>query len=100
MARCQRHTPTNGEDPVTQESDRPRYHAVTTGSSVETLDGQRIGTISEVRGQLFKIKTGRFQRDYWLRIDSVRSAAAGQNVVLNASKANLDDIKIVDPQLQ
>jgi len=50
-----------------------------------------------LRGELFKIKTPRFQRDYWLRVDSVRSATPGQSVILNASKANLDDIKIVDP---
>ena len=70
------------------------------GSTVETLDGQRIGVIAEVRAQLFKIKTGRFQRDYWLRVDSVRSAAANASVVLNVPRARLDDIKIVDPELQ
>jgi len=79
------------------ESARPRYQTVASGSPVDTLDGQRIGVISELRGQLFKIKTPRFQRDYWLRVDSVRSATPGQSVILNASKANLDDLKIVDP---
>ena len=79
------------------ESARPRYQTVVSGSPVDTLDGQRIGVISELRGQLFKIKTPRFQRDYWLRVDSVRSATPWQSVILNASKANLDDIKIVDP---
>ena len=97
MARATAYAGQTERIPVAQESERPQYHAVTIGSSVETLDGQRIGVISELRGQLFKIKTGLFQRDYWLRVDSVRSAVAGQNVVLNASKANLDDIKIVDP---
>ena len=43
-----------------QEGARPQYHTVAVGSSVETLDGQRIGVISELRGQLFKIKTPRF----------------------------------------
>jgi len=84
---------------VTTESERPQYRKVELGSSVATLDGQRIGVISEVHGQLFKIKTGRFQRDYWLRVDSVRSSEAGESVVLNVPKAKLDDIKIVDPQL-
>ncbi len=79
-----------------QEGARPRYHTVAIGSPVETLDGQRIGVICELRGQLFKVKTPRFQRDYWLRVDSVRSATPGQSVVLNASKAKIDDIKIVD----
>jgi hypothetical protein len=80
--------------------ERPQYHSVTLNSSVETLDGQKIGVICEVRGQLFKIKTGRFHRDFWLRVDSVRTSEPGQAVVLNVNKGNLDDIKIVDPQLQ
>lgn len=78
-------------------SERPQYHKVATGSSVETLDGQRLGVISEIRGPLFKIKTGRFQRDYWLRVDSVRSSETGASVVLSVPKTHLDDIKIVDP---
>ena len=80
-----------------QERARPQYRTVASGSPVDTLDGQRIGVISELRGQLFKIKTPRFQRDYWLRVDSVRSAEPGQTVVLSVPKAGLDDIKIVDP---
>ena len=84
---------------MASESERLGYKKVATGSTVETSDGQRIGVITEVRGQLFKIKTGRFQRDYWLRVDSVHSATANETVVLNVPKAKLDDIKIVDPQL-
>jgi hypothetical protein len=85
---------------VIEERQRLQYHQVAMGSAVETSDGQRIGAISEVRGNLFKIKTGRFQRDYWLRVDSVRSSANGGSVALNVPKARLDDIKIVDPELQ
>jgi hypothetical protein len=83
-----------------EEHQRIHYHQVARDSTVTTLDGQRIGVISEIRGSLFKIKTGRFQRDYWLRVDSVRSSEPGANVVLNEPKARLDDIKIVDPELQ
>jgi hypothetical protein len=72
------------------------YVSVTVGSEVRTLDGQKIGVIAELRGRHFKIKTGRFQRDYWLRIDSVRTAEPQQAVVLNVPKARLDDIKMVD----
>ena len=50
------------------------YAAVKAGSEVHTLDGQKIGVIAELRGRYFKIKTPWWQRDYWLRTDSVRSA--------------------------
>ena len=70
--------------------------AVLAGSEVRTLDGQKIGVVAELRGRYFKIKTGRFQQDYWLRTDSVRSAEPQQAVVLNVSKARLDEIKMVD----
>lgn len=49
---------------------------------------------------MFKIKTPRFQRDCWLRVDSVRSTSGNENVALNVPKAKLDDIKMVDPELQ
>jgi len=84
---------------VSSPTDRPQYHSVAVNSPVDTLDGQGVGVISEVRGQLFKIKTGRFHRDFWLRVDSVRSAEPGQHVILNVNMTKLDDIKIVDPEL-
>jgi uncharacterized protein YrrD len=85
---------------VSTQSERLGYKKVANGSTVETLDGQRIGVISDVRGDVFKIKTSWFQRDYWLRVDSVRSSSANESVVLNVPKAKLDDIKMVDPELQ
>jgi len=72
------------------------YLMVTVGSEVRTLDGQKIGVISELRGRYFKVKTSRWQRDYWLRADSVRSSGPDQGVVLNVPRARLDDIKMVD----
>jgi hypothetical protein len=70
--------------------------SVNVGTQVHTLDGQQLGVISELRGPYFKVKTKRFQRDYWLRTDSVRSAAPGQPVILNVPQERLDDIKMVD----
>jgi hypothetical protein len=85
---------------VTPDNGRFQYKKVAVSSTVETLDGQRIGVIAEIRGQMFKIKTPRFQRDYWLRVDYVRSSAPDASVILNVPKAQLDEIKVVDPQLQ
>jgi len=85
---------------VIPENGHIQYKKVAVSSTVETLDGQRIGVIAEVRGRLFKIKTQRFHRDYWLRDDYVRSSAPDQSVVLNVAKAQLEEIKVVDPELQ
>jgi hypothetical protein len=85
---------------VSSSAERPQYRSVVLNSAVETLDGQSVGVISEVHGQLFKIKTARFHRDFWLRVDSVRTSEPGHTVVLNVDKVKLDEIKIVDPQLQ
>jgi hypothetical protein len=85
-----------GAGRMSLDRDTNRYIAVTVGSEVRTLDGQHIGVIAELRGPYFKIKTGRFQRDYWLRTDSVRSAGPLEPVVLNVPKARLDEIKMVD----
>ena len=84
---------------MSSSTERPRYRSVSPDSSVATLDGHSVGVISEIRGQLFKIRTGRFHRDFWLRVDSVRTSEAG-GVVLNVNKDKLEDIKIVDPHLQ
>ncbi len=80
---------TSGEPPSS-------YTSVVVGSEVHTLDGAKLGVIAELRGPYFKVKTPRFQRDYWLRTDSVRTAGSGQPVVLNVPKERLDDIKMVD----
>ena len=79
-----------------RDGESPQYVTVPLGRSVQTLDNQVIGTIAELRGAYFKIQTPRFHRDFWLRTDSVRSAAPDHPVTLNVSKAQLDNIKIVD----
>jgi len=73
-----------------------QYVSVAVGNAVTTLDGKKIGVISEVRGTYFKIKTSRWQRDYWLRVDSVRSAQPQEPVVLNVPQSGLEGIKMVD----
>lgn len=72
------------------------YPEVAVGSTVQTADGKNIGAIAELKGRFFRIKTGRFQRDYWLRADSVRAAAPGQPVILNVPNEQLEAIKMVD----
>lgn len=81
------------------QNTRPDYLTVTVGSAVRTLDDQKVGTVSELRGSYFKIKTGFMQRDFWLRTDCVRTAVPNETVMLNVPKSGLDDIKIVDISL-
>jgi len=73
-----------------------QYASVAVGNAVTTLDGKKIGVISEVRGRYFKVKTPRWHRDYWLRTDSVRSAEPSESVVLNVPESGIDGIKMVD----
>lgn len=75
------------------------YRTVAVDSAVLTLDEQPIGVISEIRGMYFKVKTRWWQRSYWLRTDSVRSAEPGRPVVLSVPKVRLDDIKMVEEPL-
>lgn len=72
------------------------YRTVALDSPVLTLDAEPVGVVSEIRGMYFKVKTRWWQRDYWLRTDSVRSADPGQPVVLNVPKGDLDSIKMVE----
>jgi hypothetical protein len=69
---------------------------IAVGSAVQTLDDKRIGEVSEVRGEHFKVKTSRWQRDFWLRADRVQSAIPEQSVILNVDKAHLESVKICD----
>ena len=71
---------------------------VTAGSPVYARDGARVGKVKEVRGQVFKIETGLFQRDYWLPGASVASAAPDAVVTLGVDKNQIDAHKIDEPQ--
>jgi hypothetical protein len=72
------------------------YVKVTVGSAVQTLDDKRVGVVAEIRGDHFKIKTGWWQQDFWMRADRIQSAVPDHNVVLNVDKAHLEGVKICD----
>jgi hypothetical protein len=78
------------------EKQQVQYLKTAVGCAVQTSDGQRIGVVSEIRGEYFKINAGRWHRDYWLRSDCLRSVVPGEVVVLSVDKAGLDDTKIAD----
>jgi hypothetical protein len=72
------------------------YIKVTVGTPVQTLDNQAIGQVAELRGMYFKVKSHWWQRSYWLRLDSVRSAAPNLPVILNVPKVRLEEIKMAE----
>jgi len=75
------------------------YAQVKVGSEVRTLDGQKLGAVSELRNQYFKVQTPRWHGDYWLRSDSVRSVGTDQGVILNVPQSQVEGIKMVDIEL-
>lgn len=88
-----------GESMMDPKAPRNCYRTVALNSGVLTLDEQPIGVVSEIRGMYFKVKTRWWQRNYWLRTDSVRSSEPGQPVVLNVPRVGLEDIKMVEEPL-
>ena len=85
-----------GEADIWPEKESLPYLHVAVGTVVHTRDNHKIGVVSEVRGEHFRIKMPWWQHDYWLRSDSIHSAAPGEAAVLNVDKARLDEVKIVD----
>lgn len=72
----------------------PPILLVTAGVPVYTADNQKLGKVKEIEGEYFKVETGLFQRDYWLGADAVVQAVPDQSVVLNLTKAQVEDHKI------
>ena len=71
---------------------------VTVETPVYTHDGEKLGTVKEVRAKAFKVGTGLFQKDYWLAGDSVAEAAPDVAVTLRVNKDQIDAQKIDEPQ--
>ncbi len=71
------------------------YSGLTPGTPVFTMDGDKIGTIKEVRDRFFKVDAS-MQSDYWLATDCIRTASASQ-VQLSFDKGHLGDYKVDGP---
>ena len=67
------------------------------GAPVITADEQHVGKVKEVRGQFFRVDAGFLQRDFWLSADCVVSAIPGEQVLLEISKASLNQHKRHNP---
>jgi hypothetical protein len=61
------------------------------GAAVITLDGDELGTVKEIRGDLFKVDAP-MQPDYWLECECIRGAFGG-GIEVAFPKERLNDFK-------
>jgi hypothetical protein len=59
------------------------------GLPAVTRDRQRLGLVAEVRHDELKVRTPRFQRDYWLPMSSVATVVPDEELVLDFLKSEL-----------
>jgi hypothetical protein len=76
-----------------EEAGVDRFLAALPGLRVVTVDWQSLGEVAEVRHEQFKVRTGRFQRDYWLPTSTVANVVPGQEVVLRCPRQEVDQLK-------
>jgi hypothetical protein len=68
------------------------------GTPVFTRDNEKLGEVKAFRGEAFQVSAP-MQPDYWLPTTCLRSDATGQ-VVVDATKDHIGDLKIADPRPQ
>src|SRR5687767_6409044 len=70
---------------------------VTVGSPVYTSEGQRIGTVRERRGHLFKVGTPLFHHNFWLPAVAIAEVEPNSPVMLWMDRERVDEHKIKTP---
>jgi len=75
--------------------DRGGFSQVAVGTPIYTEDNEFLGEVKEVQGTAFMVDAP-MQRDYWLRLDAVRSTTGGQ-IVIGANRDSLDGLKLSGP---
>jgi hypothetical protein len=65
---------------------------ITIGSEVYTSNGDKLGTVKDVRGDYFKVDAA-MQPDYWLACDCIRGGSVGSRVTVMFDKDHLGDYK-------
>lgn len=65
------------------------------GTEVYTVDGDKLGTVKEVRGDYFKVDSS-MHPDYWLAAECVRGGFGGSRLTVACDKDHLDDFKQED----
>lgn len=67
------------------------------GTAVVTEEGDALGTVGEVAADRFKI-SALLARDYWLPRDLISGVAPGGDLVVAASKDELDGVTVEPPE--
>jgi hypothetical protein len=70
-------------------------HNLPIDAEIFTTDGDKIGTVREIRGSFFKVNAA-MQPDYWLPMHTVSSVTGGR-VLLNFDKNQLGEHKTDNP---
>ena len=84
-----------GEHRALQPETAPTWQIdVAEGCEIVTRDGDKIGTVKEVRGGYFKVNAP-MQPDYWLQRQFVESNADGR-IMLSFDKEDLGNYKVKD----
>jgi hypothetical protein len=67
------------------------------GAHVFTLDGEELGTVKEIRHDLFKVDAP-MRPDYWLRCDCINAGMAGsERLTVAFTKEELRDRTVKEP---
>ena len=73
-----------------------RHHDLMKDAEISTIDGDRVGTVGDVRGDYFQVKPG-MGSDYWLSMDWIVSSEA--EVKLALRKRDLGANKLKESQI-
>lgn len=66
---------------------------ITIGTEVYTSNGDKLGTVKDIRGEYFKVDAT-MQPDYWLACDCVRGGGpVGSRLTVSFDKDHLGDYK-------
>src|SRR5688500_2854356 len=85
-----------GEHRAMLPEDAPTWQIdIAEGADIVTADGDKIGTVKEVRGGYFKVNA-HLQVDYWLQRQFVTHNADGR-VTMSFNKDDLGDYKVAEP---
>lgn len=80
---------------TTPAVNRYERHDAAPGATVQTMDGAKLGTVAETRGESFKVRTRIFHKDYWLETALI-STADEATVVVGVLEQDVDQYRLLE----